>query len=234
MTETTQEEKLNAFLDKLHADLEKKRIELAEFLKEIERILALIAENEAKCVVIQTTITVPIPENIRVLEAEKARQFGILAELNAKLEQIAAELAVLKEKKKVIEDKAAVVKAEILALEAEIGQLEGTVDSLYLSEDSEDSKINDEINKHLGIRDEIRARIKAHETDIRRDRNTYDSILVALATLEKAISLNERQIFKLNQIVETTEAEFALEQCTIDAIHVKLFSFFLFVAYIHC
>jgi len=220
MTELSQEEKLNAFLDKLHADLEKKKSELAAFLKEIERILALIAENEAKCLVIENTLTVTIPENIKALEAERDRHLAVLAELNAKLAVLAEELNVLKEKKKVIEDKAAGVKTQILALEAEIAGMEGTVDSLYLSDDSPDHKANDEINKHFAIRDEIRARVKAHEDDIRRDRNTYDAVLISLANLEKAISLNERHIFKQNQIIETLEAEFALEKCTVDALQI--------------
>jgi chromosome segregation ATPase len=227
MTELSQEEKLNAFLDKLHADLEKKKSELAAFLKEIERILALIAENEAKCLVIENTLTVTIPENIKALEAERDRHLAVLAELNAKLAVLAEELNVLKEKKKVIEDKAAGVKTQILALEAEIAGMEGTVDSLYLSDDSPDHKANDEINKHFAIRDEIRARVKAHEDDIRRDRNTYDAVLISLANLEKAISLNERHIFKQNQIIETLEAEFALEKCTVDALQVLFFSFFV-------
>jgi hypothetical protein len=225
MTEIKEDEKLNAFLDKLHSDLEKKKLEQIELFKEIERILARLAENAAKCKKLEHVIDITIPNRLKELEDEKAFNLAIVADLDRKLAVLAEELLVLNGEKKVLVDKSEIVKTKISDVESEINQLEKQIDDVYAGEEvvQQDLSVGDEINRQFALRDEIRSRLRPLEEELRKDRVAYSAILNSYGDIEKQIPLNDRKIFKARQTIELLEAEVALEQTCIESLNVIIF-----------
>jgi len=224
MTEIKEDEKLNAFLDKLHADLERKKLEQIELWKEVERLLARIAENKAKCKQLEQVIDVTIPEKLKLLEDEKAFNLAIVAALDQKLAILAEELRVLNGEKQVLVGKSDVVQSKINEVEAEINQMEKQIDDVYAGEEvvQQDLSVGEEINRQFAMRDEIRSRLRPLEEDLRKDRAAYSTVINSFSDIEKVIPINDRKIFKARQTIDLLEAEVALEQTVIESLNVLL------------
>ena len=224
MTLNLEKEKLNAFLDKIKTDLEKKKQEQIKLYQDIEDYLARIAANKVKIEGLEYLINITIPQKIKELEAEIDKNRGIISQLEAKLDKIAEEVEKLKEEKVNLEAKSKVVKQEVDDLQSEINALEAQLNELFSNDDtdysSDDLLTSEEINKELAVRDEIRNRIKTHEGELRASRTSYTTYFVNINELEKTLAKSERVRFKYNYTVDTLEAEIALENANIESLKV--------------
>lgn len=214
---------MNAFLDKIRADLERKKQEQIKLYQDIEDYLARIASNKVKIEGLEYLINITIPEKIKEYEAEIEKNRGVIAELDKKIIKIAEEVVKLQEERVALEAKSKEVKIQVDELQNEINKLEAQMGEFFVDDEDhsgDDLQTSEEINKELAVRDEIRSRIKTSENDLRVSRNNYTTYFININDLEKALAKDDRIMFKYNYTIDTLEAEIALENGNIESLKV--------------